>query len=454
MADIGAGWERVVLSWADIQPDGPGDFSWLGRTLPAQALDGEVSRGVRVAALLQFTPEWAADEPRDPGRSVPRNLDLPDDDPENYWGRFVYETVRYYSGRIDEWIIWNEPEFKPDDAAGGGTYTWLGTDQEFARLMEVAYLARQARQPATPSSRFRARRTGSTRTAAARSSTSAICRLSRTIHARASNNLYHDAVSLNLYRAPDDLVRIQRVFKDIQGKYAVDKPLWLLELNAMPTEDRSIPCADVHARHVIQTRFAEQAAYAVQAFALAAASDYQRISFYMMVDDDPCKQSAVWGVTRDDGSERPVAQSLQTAVRAFSGFTRAEFAPLVRSPARWSAWPVDPSSLLTNWQVYLVALDMPGGRRVTALWNGDGEVVGVRVPKRGSRAQVLDMQGAVLPARSAGQDWLLEPARRDRALLGRPTWLLLHRRRAAAVDRRGRARGLTGDPAAPRLSRV
>ncbi|HEX8968297.1 MAG TPA: hypothetical protein VF937_10475, partial [Chloroflexota bacterium] len=34
MADIGAGWERVVLSWADIQPDGPDDFSWLGRTLP------------------------------------------------------------------------------------------------------------------------------------------------------------------------------------------------------------------------------------------------------------------------------------------------------------------------------------------------------------------------------------------------------------------------------------
>ena len=37
MADIGAGWERVVLSWADIQPDGPDDFSWLGRTLPARA---------------------------------------------------------------------------------------------------------------------------------------------------------------------------------------------------------------------------------------------------------------------------------------------------------------------------------------------------------------------------------------------------------------------------------
>ena len=55
MADIGAGWERVVLSWADIQPDGPDDFSWLGRTLPPRVLAGELNRGVHMAGLLQFT---------------------------------------------------------------------------------------------------------------------------------------------------------------------------------------------------------------------------------------------------------------------------------------------------------------------------------------------------------------------------------------------------------------
>src|SRR5207302_3698796 len=110
MADIGAGWERVVLSWADIQPDGPDDFSWLGRTLPPRVLAGELNRGVHMAGLLQFTPRWAAiaTDVEDPGRSVPLNLDLPDDDPRNYWGRFVYETVKYYTGRIDEWIVWQD----------------------------------------------------------------------------------------------------------------------------------------------------------------------------------------------------------------------------------------------------------------------------------------------------------------------------------------------------------
>jgi len=420
MGEIGAGWERVVLSWADIQPDGPGDFSWLGRTLPPRALAGELNRGVRMAGLLQFTPEWAATDKRDPGRSVPRNLDLADDDPDNYWGRFVYETVLYYTGRIDEWIVWNEPEFKPDDAAGGGTYTWLGSDVEFARLMEVAYLAAKRANPQAVVS-FPGTSYWIDQNSGRPQFYERYLQLVATDRRARDHNLYHDAVSLNLYRAPDDLVRVERVFKDIQRAYDVDRPLWLLELNAMPTEDRTIRCADRHAFNPIQTTMAEQSAYAVQALALAAASNYQRIGFYMMVDDNPCNQSAVWGVTRDDGSPRPVAQTLQTAVHAFSGFRRAEFAPLIRSQRRWSPWPDDPRSLIPNWQIYLVGLDMPSGRRVTVLWNGDGVVRTVRVARRGSRAHVLDMHGARFNARTAGTDWLLDLPAATAHFSGDPT---------------------------------
>jgi hypothetical protein len=406
MADIGAGWERVVLSWADIQPDGPDDFSWLGRTLPSKALAGELNRGVRMAGLLQFTPDWAATNLKDPGRSVPRNLDLPEDDPNNYWARFVYETVKYYSGRIDEWIIWNEPEFKADDAAGGGTITWLGNDEQFARLMQVAYLAAKRANPkavvAFPGTSYWVDHNAGR----AQFYERYLSIVSADPRARA-NGLYHDAVPLNLYRAPDDLVRLQAEFKDIQKRHAIDSPLWLLELNAMPTDDQSIPCADRHAHNPIQTTQTEQAAYAIQAFALAAAVDYQRIGFYQMVDDNPCVQSAVWGITRDDATERPVSQTLQTAVKSFAGFERAQFVPLVRAPARWSAWPGDPKSLLPNWQVYQVVFDLPGRRRVSVLWNGDGAQLRVRVARRGSAAQVLDARGTATDASSAGQDWLV-----------------------------------------------
>ncbi|MGI9149625.1 MAG: hypothetical protein ACR2IK_24255 [Chloroflexota bacterium] len=408
MANIGAGWERVVLSWADIQPDGPDDFSWLGRTLPPTALAGELNRGVRVAGLLQFTPTWAGTDLDDPGRSVPRNLDLPDDDPRNYWGRFVFETVRYYAGRIDEWILWNEPEFQSADAAAGqGTYTWLGTDQQFARLMEVGYRAAKRANPraivAFPGTSYWVDQNSGRPQFYER-----FLRLVAANSAAPANNFFHDAVPLNLYRAPDDLVRLHQAFKDLQQRYGIDKPMWLLELNAMPTDDSSIPCAAEHAASPIQTSQVQQAAYAVQALALAAGIGYERIGFYQMVDDDPCKQSAVWGITRDDGSQRPVAAALRTAIQSFSGFLLARFDPLVRPQTRWATWPDDPTSFTPNWRAYEVVFDLPANRRVTVLWNGDGVPLRVRIPRQAARAQLLDMQAQALTPVAIGQDWAVD----------------------------------------------
>jgi len=179
-------------------------------------------------------------------------------------------------------------------------------------------------------------------------------------------------------------------------------------LNAMPTDDRSIPCGDQHARDPIQTTQVQQAAYAIQALALAAVVGYERIGFYQMIDDNPCNQSAVWGVTRDDGSQRPVEASLRTAVRNFSGFLQARFAPLVRTPARWAAWPNDPRSLIPNWRVYQVVFDLPDNRRVTVVWSGDGVPLRIRIPRQGSQASLLDMNGDELQGPTpGGQDWVI-----------------------------------------------
>src|SRR5918911_2395467 len=63
MADIGAGWERLILPWDQIQPDGPADFGHLGITISSDQLQSELNRGERVVGLLEFTPEWAAENP-------------------------------------------------------------------------------------------------------------------------------------------------------------------------------------------------------------------------------------------------------------------------------------------------------------------------------------------------------------------------------------------------------
>ncbi len=407
MSDIGAGWERLILPWDQIQPANAGDFSKLGQTLTRQQVQTELNRGTAVAGLFQFTPGWAQANPDQGARSVPKNLGLAFDDPNNYFGQYVYQTAKFYAGQIDQWIVWNEPEFKPGDPGAGGSFTWLGSDEEFAQLMKVGYLAVKKANPSAVVS-F----PGTSYWIDANSNRPQYYDRVLSILARdpdaAKNNFYHDVVSLNLYRAPDDVYRVHGVFKSIQAKYGIEKPLWLTETNAMPSDDHAIPCADQHSNEAIKTTMDQQAAYAIQSLAMAAAAGYGKIEFYQMVDANPCAEPAVWGVTRDDGSRRPVADALRVAVNNFAGYSGARFVPLTRESAAWSAWPDDPSSLVPNWQVYQVAFDRPGNQRVTALWNGDGSSLRVRVKKNGTSASLVDRSGKAQPLQENQGWWVVD----------------------------------------------
>ena len=327
MADIGAGWERVVLPWDQIQPDGPGDFSWLGITIPASSCSGELNRGVAHRRPARSSRQPGRPPTRDHGRrSAPRNLDLPFDDPEQLLGPLrVRDGASYYAGRIDEWIIWNEPEFKPGDAGAGGTYTWLGTDEEFAQLLKVGYLARQARQSATRPSRSRARRTGSTcnqRSAAVlRAGARASCAAIPTPRATTTTTTRSRSTCT---ARPTTSSACTRVFKDIQ------KPLRPRQAAVADRDQRHAdrrsghPCAAATPTTPIQTTMDQQAAYAIQAFALAAAAGYQRIGFYQMVDARPVRRAGRVG--RHARRRQPPAGRRRAADRhraTSSGYTGA-----------------------------------------------------------------------------------------------------------------------------------
>jgi hypothetical protein len=405
MAELNAGWERLIVPWDQIQPDGPEDFGRLGSTISASQLQGELNRGVHVVGLLEFTPPWAAANPDAGKRSPPRNLGLPFDNPSNYWGRFVSETVKHYTGRINDWVIWNEPEFHPGDPGAGGSFTWLGSDEEFVQLLKVGYLAAKHANPnatvSFPGTSYWVDLLSNRQQFYDR----ALDIIGRDPDA-AQYGFFHDVVSLNLYRAPDDIYRVHAQFSEIQQRHGLNKPIWLTETNAMPSDDSVLACP--HADSPIQTSMAQQSAYAVQAMAMAAAAGYQRFEFFQMVDQNPCVEPAVWGVTRDDGSRRPVADSLRTFFTNLAGYTNVRFAPLVRETEAWSPWPEDPASLMPNWQVYQVAFDKPGGERVTVLWNGDGEPLTARIRKAGSSAQQIDRVGGVSQAREGDGWWVID----------------------------------------------
>ena len=413
MSALGAGWERIVLTWADVQPDGPEDFTRLGRTFPPRALIGEISRGVSVAAVLQATPAWAQLHREHGVTSIPRNLDLPVEDGRNYWARFVYETVRYYREQIHEWILWNEPDFRPGDLQAGDGITWRGTEREFARLLVVGYLA--------------AKRADSNAVVVFPATSYWIDVLNRPGQSlfyerllgilgddalAASNDFYHDAVALNLYDNPEAAYSLYNVFKAIQRRHGIDKPVWLTEMNTFPPETIFSGCGD--AKIAARVTQSQQAAYAVQALALAAAAGFSRMQFFQMTDGDRCR-GQTWGLLRSDGSVRPVLVALRTAIGALSGFTRARLLP---SAADGSA--------------YGVVIDKPGNVRVTVLWNRTAAPVQVSLERAGGTGLLLDLQGRGAAPAGSVERWLVDlPAREDgpseaaSAAIGGPPVLLV-----------------------------
>ena len=133
---LGIGWTRVRFQWADVQPDGPRDWE---PPIDDETLAAELDAGREVVGLLIGIPEWAR-----AGNDLPRGLSLPPDDPDNAWAVFVGEVVGRYAGRIDRWIIWNEPDIDDPDAPG---HTWDGTIEEFFQLQRTAYLAARTANP-------------------------------------------------------------------------------------------------------------------------------------------------------------------------------------------------------------------------------------------------------------------------------------------------------------------
>jgi hypothetical protein len=397
MSAVGAGWERIVLTWTDLQPERPGDFTHLGRTFPANALAGEISRGVTVAAVLQATPAWAQLHPEHGIASAPRNLDLPFDDPQNYWAEFVYQTVRYYSPQIHEWILWNEPDFRPGDAQAGDGVTWRGSEREFARLLSVGYLAAKRADPtavvAFPAMSYwidALNRPGQPLFYE---------RLLQILAGDAlasSNGFYHDAVGLNLYDNPEAVYSLYAVFKAVQRRHGLDKPIWLTEMNTFPPEASSTACGDSGSPSKVTQN--QQAAYAVQTLALATAAGFARMQFFQMQDGDDCR-GQTWGLLRVDGSARPVLIALRTAIGALSGFASARLVPV----------PPDGSA-------YMVVIDKPGNVRVTVMWNRLTSPLQVRIGRTGSSGRVLDLLGNGQPARGSGNQWLIDLPERQASL--------------------------------------
>jgi hypothetical protein len=420
----GARWSRVVFYWADIQPRSSREWR-AGYYLRDDLIERERRNGIEVVGLLMNTPAWAAARPADGVRSVPAGLSLPVDDPRNHWATFVRKMASSYKGRIDTWIIWNEPDIRP----GGPNamyYSWAGDERDYALLLKTAYLA--ARQ-ANPGARIVF--AGTTYWADANAGQPlflerALAVLASDPDARA-HGFYFDAVALNLYTSPDDLVRVAGVYREVLGRYGLHAPLWLTETNAVPYDD---PTKGLRREpNGLRVTMDEQASFVVQAFAMALAAGYERVAFHAMADRDT--QDELWGLVRNDGSLRPAFVAYQTATRYLGGAERAAFVPLPRREWRWA-----PGGYHPNWQIYLVVVERAAGtpwpqptpvagtqptpaptatspadprgrQRVSVVWNGDPQPLDVLLPRLSERAALIDKYGRLRPLEPDGDRWRL-----------------------------------------------
>ena len=360
---IGAGWTRVRFPWADLQPNNDGE--WNNAFFTDEILAAEIAAGREVVGMIVNTPFWAVNDPAVPG--VPRGLTLPESDPGNVWATFVRQIVSRYAGRIDHWIIWNEPDIW-DPAYPGRT--WGGTAQEFFKLQRVAYnVAKQANPNAvihlSAFTYFWDVNYGRT------PFFSLLLDEIQSDPQSPSHNYYFDVASANLYFRVDNIYDLIAWHHNQMRARGFDKPIWLTETNAAPSSDPGLPVSDP----TFSISLDEQAAFMPTAFAMALAAGADRIGVYKMIDTpgDRAANPEPFGLVRGDGSRRLAFTAFQVASNYLSGFTGA--------------------TLDHRDGLYAQVTVQRGDATTTVLWTRSPSPAQVKVPARSSRAILADAFG-------------------------------------------------------------
>jgi hypothetical protein len=421
-AEAGVGWERILFYWSELQPNGPDD--WNGYHVPDEWVALAAAQGREVIGLLKYTPEWATDGP--PGCSVPRGLGLPVDDPGNLWAAFVRRVVQIYAGRINRWIIWNEPDIAP------GTYgaEWCGTVEEYYRLLQVAYLAAHQANPdvtihlagltfyhdSTYLARFLA--------VATQDPTGP------------EHGYYFDVVSLHIYFQSETVPSIINTARTTLTSYGLSKPIWVNETNASPDSDPLWPLV----RPCWRVSIEEQASFLLQSFALALASGAERVSVYKWLDNDLAPGGEPFGVLRPDGSRRPAFDAYRLLATHYAGTTSAR-------EERQSLHAV-------------VTLDR-GGLTTRVLWARTETEATISVPALAARARLIDQTGAeqavepvdgqytlTLPGARCPEEPPDCPVSHPTCIIGGPTYLLVEEASGAPPPAETATPGPTTTPAA------
>ncbi|HZY44507.1 MAG TPA: hypothetical protein VFF70_07140, partial [Anaerolineae bacterium] len=293
------------FDWSQLQGSGPND--WNQFQVQDNWIDDAAQHGRQVVGLMENTPHWATDGTT--GSGVPRGLYLPIDNPNNLWAGFVRALVKRTVGRVDHWIIWNEPDIEPPDSG----IQFDGSVADYYQLVKVAY---QVAKQENPSAIIHlAGLTYYHDTTYHR-----VAYLQRFVTeakkdaGAAANHDYFDVASLHIYHNSDEIYNVASIMRNILRQNGLKQPLWINETNVQPSSDPFLPWP--YPTWVVSLD--QQADFLIHAFAMGLAAGADRIAVYKLIDI-PAPQPG-WppdGLIRTDRSHRPAYDALKVITTYF-----------------------------------------------------------------------------------------------------------------------------------------
>jgi hypothetical protein len=343
--DAGSRWDRFDFAWPSLEPqEGVWNFG------PHEGIVADLQAGgiVNIIGILQMTPQWAASKcaedvreqslalleasrsyyPPGPGafstslrpqdtwedpwpRMPPRGLyeewhdwNWDDDDPVNYWGRFVYHTVDYYSERgVKYWEMWNEPEWD---------LFWCGTSVDYARLLEVGYLATKS---ACSDCKVLF---GGLHYWENPNYYKWVLNTLRNQPDAQENNYFFDIMSVHLYSRSSDVHDKVNEIKTGMAVRMMDHPVWLTE-TGVPIWGDSYGWVSARPKYRNAASVDQAAAHVIQTYANAWSAGVERYFFFRASDDwcdknrdGDCTDEGIdggmtelFGLVRDNHAVRP-----------------------------------------------------------------------------------------------------------------------------------------------------
>ena len=387
--NAGARWDRIIFPWSLIQKDGPDQ--WNEQYFTDEAIRAQARRGVTMAGVMIYTPQWASVTPVT-GRPVdrPQGLDLPYNDPKNHWGQFVRKLVARHKGVVDHWIVWNEPDLY-DMAI---RYTWDGSYEDYLQLLKVAYLNVKEVNPQAKvilggfaywwdKENGRPPYLGPL-----------FELMARDPDAR-KNNHYFDIVSVHTYSAPLNSYAVPLIMREIMELRNIRKPIWIGESNAIPYDDPLNPLPYT----LMGATLDQQASYVIQSMAMALSAGVERYAVYKLIDEAPENERDAFGIVRNDRSLKPAYVAYQVGASYFSNVRSAVY--------NWPGTPDTPTreqvkTILSSadsrtqfiWpgQISQVVMER-GPNRTTVVWNNSPEETSYRVAATARRATLVNKYG-------------------------------------------------------------